>query len=212
MAKFFILLAVFILGLSSSHASEVTSDKPDLDFSVKFGMTSGSLHQAASSVPNQETDAADITGYAGSPIVLSWNNDLSSKLTLSVDLSLVADFKNQLLAEKGFYISLAYHLMGGPRKIYEDLGFARVIRENPYNFSLVARIGYTIFEVANKDVSLLIRGATFETMFGIQFRQNIGEKSAIALEYLMDMMSLPANAPAVTCKRTAILLSYRFFL
>lgn len=187
-------------------------EKTDWDVSIKFGQTSGTVTQLASNVEGSETAGAVLNGYAGNPIVVGLNFDVDLKLTLGIELALVGDFTNKLLAEKAFYGTVAYHLMGGSRRVKQDLGFVRFVRENPYNLSLVGKVGYTLIDVNNPELLQKISGHVFETMVGIQFRQNIGEKSAIALEFLTDMLTLPATAPQVTCKRTVILLSYRFFL
>ena len=160
----------------------------------------------------QETSGAVLNGYAGNPIAIGLNFDVDLKMTLGVEMVLVGDFTNQLLAEKAFYGSVAYHIMGGSRRVKQDLGFVRFVRQNPFNLSLVGRIGYTLIDVNGPELLQKISGHVFEAMVGIQFRQDIGEKSAIAFEFLTDMLTLPATAPQVTCKRTVILLSYRFFL
>lgn len=183
-----------------------------MDISLKFGMTTGVVQQNPSNLEGQESPGATISGYAGNPLIIGANFDVDQKTTLGLELALVGDFVNSLLAEKGIYATVAHHLMGGARRTKQDLGFVRFERKNPYNFSLIARVGYTMFDVADKELFVKISGHTFEAMVGIQFRQDIGEKSAIAFEFFTDMLTLPATAPQVTCKRTAILLSYRFYL
>jgi len=197
-------------GVAMTALAAPSSERVPLDFSIRLGMTSGLITQAAVASDDAPSDEIPISDYAGNPISLGVNYDVSPSLTLSADLWLVAGAA--LLAEKGLFFGMAYHLMGGSRYLVEDLGFSRITRRNAYNLSFVARLGYNVIELSNTDVSKTVAGAMFEVLMGIQFRQDIGENSAIALEYYMDMMSLPATTPQVTAKRTAILLSYRFFL
>ena len=194
-----------------AHAAQ-SNERVPLDFSIRLGMTSGVLTRAASN-NESSTDGGELVvpDYKGNPISLGINYDAGPDLTLSAELWMVA-IGTSILAEKGLFFAAANHLMGGARYLAEDLGFARIVRRNPYNLSFGARVGYNIIEYSNADNSKNVNGAMFEVMMGIQFRQDISENSAIALEYYMTMLSLPANNPLVTIKRTAILLSYRFFL
>ena len=211
MKKLLLIAGALTLLSTVSHAAP-SSERVPLDFSIRVGTTGGTLEKAASS-----DDSGTVTGelkipdYKGNPISLGINYDAGPDLTLSAELWMVA-VGTSLLAEKGLFFGAAYHLMGGARYLAEDMGFARTVRRNPYNLSLGARVGYNLVEYAISDNSQTINGAMFEVLMGIQFRQDIGENTAIALEYFMTMLSLPATNPLVTMKRSAILLSFRFFL
>ncbi len=206
-----LILGALALFAAVNAQAAPSSERVPLDFSIRLGMTSGTLTRQASASEDTPLEELVVNDYAGNPISLGINYDAGPDLTLGAELWLVA-VGSSLLAEKGLFFTMAYHLMGGSRYIAEDMGFARIVRRNPFNLSFVSRVGYNLIEYANVDNSKNVTGAMFEVMMGIQFRQDIGENSAIALEYLMTMMSLPANNPLVTSKRTAILLSYRFFL
>lgn len=210
------LLAIALSGAlflaATGHASAL-SDRTEWDFSAKTGVTMGKIRRAESSTKKEFS-----TSYAGIPLALSLNQDMLRSLSLNVEIHLVSDYLNVQVTETGLHLGIAYHLLGGSRRTTNDLGYAQFVYRDRYNVSLLLRFAYSHYNASprdnpDQDPDKEINGSAFETMFGIQYRQDISDTSAITLEAFMTMSSLPASADErVSTARNEFLISYRFFL
>jgi len=192
----------------------LAAERTPLDFSVKTGVTAGKLIRELSTAEGIDKPAMELD-YGGLPLAGALNIDLSRSFTMSAEIHFIADFLNVQLTETGVHVGLAYHLLGGSRRVSTDLGYAEIVHREPYNFSLLFRVAYSHFNASprlNPTVEEVVNGSAFESMAGIQFRQDIGERSALALEGFLTVSSLPATSERVKTNRMEFILSYRFFL
>ena len=104
------------------------------------------------------------------------------------------------------------HLLGGCRRTVADFPYGKIVQRDDMNVSLLFRAAYSIYDISNEDGTIRLGGAAFEGMLGLQYRQEIGENSALVFEGGKTMISLPGGAPRVTSSRMEFTLSYRFFL
>ncbi len=213
-------LALFLLSLLAPALAlgDATQERSDWDLSVKFGVTLGSIARNQTIVTNPDSSQTVTDGrsldFGGFPLGLAVNVDLNRTLTMAVEIHFIADIQNSQISETGLALSLAYHLFGGSRRTTKDFTYATVIERERYNISLLGRFGYSHFGLSDKTGSSNnnFDGSAFEPCGGIQYRQDISERSAIAFEVYYTLTSLPASNSRIFSKRVEGVFSYRFFL
>jgi hypothetical protein len=183
----------------------VALDLWDLDFSAGAGFLTGSVKNGNGSY-----------GYAGFPVDLEYHLDLTRSLSAGADLSFVLDPVNLQITRTGFEFTGAYHLLGGSRRIVHSYGDIEIAASDPYDLSLGVRIGFQHYSASTTDPTtgnaVTAIGSVFETLVGLQFRQDLSPRSSIEVEVYTTALSLSASVELLTSSYVITLLSWRFFL
>ena len=92
------------VALASSVVRGDTAPEPTMwDFSVKTGVTMGTVTQKELNVTGSEAEELELP-YGGTPFALSLNQDISRGMSLNVEAHFVADFTSGQLTEKGLHL------------------------------------------------------------------------------------------------------------
>lgn len=198
------ILAFLLLAVLCAPARAL--DLSALDLSLKTGVVTGTLKQPST---------PDGYNFGGFPLMIGYNLNASRKLTLAVELGLVLDTGNFQITRTGMDFVGSYHLFGGSRRIRNDYVNIETIGHEAYDVSIGARAGFQKYSASSKDNlgdAVNANGSVFETMIGLQYRQDIGENTAISVEFFYTAFSLSASLDQLTSSEMLTLFSLRFFL
>src|SRR5258708_6766994 len=109
MRRVFRLACLLFLTSAPAHAFDFSV----LDLGVKTGIIIGTLKSA--NEPNP-------FNYGGFPVILAYNLDLTRKLAVSAEMGFILDTTNFQITRSGLDFVVAYHLLGGSRRIVHTYG------------------------------------------------------------------------------------------
>lgn len=202
---------VFFFAATSTRASD--SELSKWDVTVKTGGIVGSISAIPlQSSPDAALSAAQSYSFGGIPVEFGWNRDLSESLSLFLGGGLVADPGSFQISRTQANGELAYHLLGGSRRVIRENNAAIVISREPTNLSLLLNFGYQNYSALDKTTGASVQGSVFVIEAGLQYRFDTAEDAAWALELLQTVVPLPASAENVTPSNLSFLVNYRFYI
>lgn len=201
-AIFRLILAGILL--SAIASAEPTQEHAPLDIGVKLGVALGSVEQASPSAN---------VNYGGFPIAVEINFDLSTEFTLEAELGMIADLANSQVTRTGVDAEGIYHLLGGARRTQTDYGSFLEVTRNPYNFSVLARLGFDHYSGSTgTSTNPAFQGSVFALAGGVQYRYDLNDSLALVLELYSTLFNIPASTERLKAHITEGVASLRFFL
>jgi hypothetical protein len=204
-AKVVILILAMTVVASVATGADLAES---YDLSIKTGAYGGLITRPKT---NQELEDPRLR-FGGILTGLGLNHALTENSTIIAQVSLVTDVKTKQLVRQGIDWGVAYHLLGGSRLVKEQTGVGSLTWRNPYNLSFVLLGGFHQYAVSNPDdTSESIEGSSFDTNFGLQYRQDVGNQ-AIGFEVLFSLVPIPSGVERVAAQGAEFSLFWRFLL
>ena len=204
-----IVLTLLLMAVSYPDmlfAKNALSDQYDI--SLKTGGHTGQITEP----PKEKGATPKRFGFGGAPIALVFNKDSSLSMSVLLEIGFIMDVQSQQVTKQGFYGGVAYHVMGGARRIVQESDFATISRANPYNLSLVFMGGLQNFSASEADnTNESVAGAIFETVGGLQYRYDLWDAS-VGIEFLQILVTLPASTERLSTVGTTIGFFWRTFI
>lgn len=183
-----ILFLSFVLGLAGIAAG-ASKGNNEQDVSFKIGGSVGSIHRPER---NGVTDKTFQVG--GLPLGIAWNHDASFHLSTTINAQLMIDVPNSQVMRQGVEGGMAYHILGGARRIVNNASDVRSISTSPFNLSLLGRMGIFNYSASTKNKPVEnVAGSVLEARTGIEYRKDLSEVSALGTELLATLFTLPAS-------------------
>lgn len=197
-------LALMLAGRLSAAENDIS-----YDLTFKTGLAAGIVKQSRSNDTGLRSSQSFNLG--GIPLALAYYRDLMPSLTTIVQGQMLLDLVNQQISRRGIEGGLAYHVIGGVRRIEVGAkGKFHQVSQSKMNLSLSLREGLFSYEASNKKTTATeLAGATFETRGGVEYRRDLGENSALTVELISTLFSVRASRERIEPVMTELLMGYR---
>lgn len=205
MSKTFI---AFVATLFLCSASTVRADVFD---GLDVGTGSGGVAGRVSSRDSEgETHKFRIGGL---PFVAMLNRDLASQWTGSLQAQVLLDAVNRQMIRQGFSGTLAYHFLGGSRRIATASDVAKELATNRYNVSILVRGGVFSYAATERnDPKSRLSGSVWEMASGLEYRKTVSEKSAFGASAISTVVTLPASVDRLSARVVEVMAFWRVYL
>lgn len=149
----------------------------------------------------------------GMPFVAMLNRDLASQWTGSLQGQVLLDAVNRQMIRQGFSGTLAYHVLGGSRRIVNASDVAKEVATNRYNVSVLVRGGvFSYAATESDDPKARLSGSVWEMASGLEYRKTVSEKSAFGASAISTVVTLPASVDRLSARVVEVLAFWRVYL
>lgn len=189
---------------SVARGADVVSMLPFTeDFSVQTGAAVGTVQVDGI---NDDKPAPFGAGTVG----VGFNKDLSYKWATFAELQVGADLSNMEVVRQGGGLAIAWHIMGGQRRLVETLPTGIVVQRSVRNISMLMRSGYNQYSAKPATVGAKeLKGATLEISPGFEARFDMGETAALGFRVYKSVIAFPVGAEKIAADMAEALMFVR---
>jgi hypothetical protein len=199
------------LVLSAARPGLAAEDSGWLDVAIKTGFSAGIAKQSKTN----ENGIVSSKSYnlGGIPVAAAFYRDVMPSLTATFQGQLLLDLVNQQMTRKGVEAGVAYHLIGGVRRLeLGSKGRLHQVSRSKTSLSLAIREGLFLYEAINKQTSVKdLNGTTLETKGGLEYRRDLGENSALTFDLMSTLFAVRISVDRVEPVMAELLFGYRAF-
>ena len=193
--------AIFSLAIPVAQAEDLGSD-----VGFKIGGSVGTVSIA-------DDKGTKIFSFGGMPFGMAWYKDLSAKWAGTLQAMAMFDLRNTQLIRQGVEGGVAFHLLGGPRRMGQEGHEAGFVSRSPMALSLALRGGVQHYAATDKEhTSERVSGSAFEAKSGLEYRREMTAESAITIDLLATIFSIPASVERLTPRTVELVFGWRTYL
>jgi len=186
------VLALFCVE-SQLFAEENEGSSRTYDYSFVTGGTIGLVVDPTRKKGNQEV------GFGGIPLGARITTSSDAHYSLVYQAGILLDLGNNQVVQQGGEFGVSWHFIGGARKVKRVSSLGTIFGTSPYDLSLLARVGYFQFSASSiNDPSDRVTGAVVDFRTGIGYRRDILYTSALAVEIMATVYSIPASLERIS--------------
>lgn len=179
-----IFVGVLISGTCHGAGIELLSGQ---DVSIETGGMVGS-------VSSSELKNGTPVPFGGAIIGVIFNKDFSNSYTGFLEPQVAIDGTTQTVLKKGMNVGMAWHLVGGARRMNAKVPVAHFEETNASNLSLIARTGYFSFSAQPSTVGAkALLGAVIENCAGFEYRHDVFSSSALGMRLMKSLITFPTS-------------------
>lgn len=201
----------FVVAILCMLSSAATVAKADAFDGLDVATGSGAVMGTVIATDSDGTTRRFTTN--GIPFVAMLYRDLASHWTGNLQAQVLLDLRNQQMIRQGFAGTMAYHVLGGARRIVSANDVVRNISTSRYNLSLLLRGGVFNYAATDREnPKLRLSGSVWEMASGLEYRWTMSDTSAVGASVLGSVITLPASVDRLTARTVEVLGFWRVYL
>lgn len=197
------LIALLYAGAASGAGIELLSGQ---DVSIETGGMVGT-------VSSSEVKKGAPVPFGGAIMGVIFNKDFSNAYTGFIEPQIAIDGATQSVLKKGVNVGMAWHLLGGARRLTDKVAVAHFEESNASNLSVIARTGYFSFSAQPSTVGAkALLGAVIENCIGFEYRYDVFNSSALGFRLMKSLITFPTSVENLRTDYLEVALFWRKLL
>lgn len=193
-----------ILIFSGGAYGETPEDKP-VDVAVITGAVTGTLD-------SPDNKAAGVEAVGGLVMGVAAEFDTSPNWTSFIAPQIAIDAQTKNVLRKGVAAGVLYHLLGGSKKLDDELSIAKISRRRATSLSLLLQSAYQSYTARDPKGRIKpITGAVVENGVGIDFRKDLGATDSLGIQAIVSVLVMPASSEGLVTKTTQVNVYWRTY-